>query len=103
MQGEVAELFDAWRRKEETIGEEIADVAIYLFSLAQMLGLNLEEEIVRKISINEGRRYVEHNGSLVKVSYGLAVSSVAESQSLPPNSKLAPIALLLPFPSSAAE
>jgi len=34
LQGEVAEAFDAWRKGREDVGEELADIAIYLFSLA---------------------------------------------------------------------
>jgi hypothetical protein len=34
LQGEIAEAFDAWRKGREDVGEELADVAIYLLSLA---------------------------------------------------------------------
>ncbi len=42
LQGEVAEAFDAWRKDRGTIGEELADVAIFLFSLAAMTGVDLQ-------------------------------------------------------------
>ena len=32
--GEVAEAFEAWRKKEESVGEELADVLIYLMGMA---------------------------------------------------------------------
>ena len=35
LQGELAEAFDAWRKGHEDTGEELADVAIYLLSLAE--------------------------------------------------------------------
>ena len=66
LQGEVAELFDAWRKKQPTVGEELADVAIYLLGLAQMLGVDLETEITRKMAINQHRTYVKRDGVLVK-------------------------------------
>jgi NTP pyrophosphatase (non-canonical NTP hydrolase) len=40
LQGEIAEAFDAWRRGREDVGEELADVAIYLLSLAEMTGID---------------------------------------------------------------
>jgi hypothetical protein len=49
LQGEIAEAFDAWRKGRVNVGEELADVAIYLFGLAQMTGVDLEEEIAAKL------------------------------------------------------
>ena len=40
--GEVSEAFDAWRKKKSDLGEEIADIMIYLFGLAKMLNVDLE-------------------------------------------------------------
>ena len=42
--GEVAEAYDAWRKKKENVGEELADVAIYLLGLSEILGVDLAEE-----------------------------------------------------------
>ena len=42
LQGEIAEAFDAWRQGREDVGEELADVAIYLLSLAEMTGIDLQ-------------------------------------------------------------
>ena len=53
--GELAEALDAWRKKEGDLGEELADVAIYLFGLASILEIDLGEEIVRKIEKNRKR------------------------------------------------
>jgi NTP pyrophosphatase (non-canonical NTP hydrolase) len=36
--GEVAEAYDAWRKKKENVGEELADVAIYLLGLSRNIG-----------------------------------------------------------------
>ena len=64
--GEVAEAFDAYSKKKDDLGLELADAAIYLMSLSQMLGFSLEDEINKKIKINEARQYEMLNGVLVK-------------------------------------
>ena len=64
--GEVSEAFDAWRKKKSDLGEEIADVMIYLLGLSKMLDINLEDELVAKIEKNRERKYVRKNGILVK-------------------------------------
>ena len=46
--GEVAEAYDAYRKGKDDLGEELADVAIYLLGLSELLGKNLEEEIMNK-------------------------------------------------------
>ena len=67
LQGEVAEAFDAWRKGREDVGEELADIAIYLFSLAQMTGVDLQTEIEAKLAKNAARAYRQlSNGVLVK-------------------------------------
>ncbi|WP_431884772.1 MazG-like family protein [Micromonospora wenchangensis] len=60
LQGEVAEAFDAWRRQNDNLGEELADIAIFLLSLAEMTGVDLQEAIERKIAKNSARRYIPH-------------------------------------------
>lgn len=64
--GEVSEAFDAWRKKKSDLGEEIADVMIYLLGLSKMLDINLEDELVAKIEKSRERKYVRKNGTLVK-------------------------------------
>ena len=67
LQGEVAEAFDAWRKGREDVGEELADIAIYLFSLAEMTGVDLQDEVEAKLTKNAGRSYRQlSNGVLVK-------------------------------------
>ena len=48
LQGQIAEAFDAWRKGREDVGEELADVAIYLLGLAEMTGIDLQDEIEAK-------------------------------------------------------
>lgn len=66
LNGEVAEAFDAYNKKKDDLGSELADVAIYLMGLSQMLGFSLEDEIIKKVKINEKREYTEVNGVLLK-------------------------------------
>ena len=47
----LSEAFDAWRKKKSDLGEEIADIMIYIFGLAKMLNVDLENELVAKIEI----------------------------------------------------
>ena len=60
--GEVAEAFDAYRKKKDDLGEELADVAIYLLGLSEILNIDLEEEIKKKVKKNENRVYKNING-----------------------------------------
>ena len=43
--GEVAEAYEAWRKKKGDVGEELADIAIYLMGLSEILGIDLAAEI----------------------------------------------------------
>ncbi len=66
--GEVGEAYEAYRKKKDDFGEELADIAIYLMGIAEITGINLEEEIAHKVKKNEGRVYKKINGVNVKVS-----------------------------------
>ena len=69
LQGEIAEAFDAWRKGREDVGEELADVAIYLLSLAEMTGVDLQDQIEAKMTKNAARVYQRlPNGVLAKRS-----------------------------------
>ncbi len=60
--GEVAEVFDAYRKKKDDLGEELADVAIYLLGLSEILGIDLQTEMENKVAKNEKRVYAKING-----------------------------------------
>lgn len=60
--GEVGEAFEAWERGGPGLGEELADVAIYLLGLAEILHINLGAEVERKMEINRRRRYAMVDG-----------------------------------------
>ncbi len=66
--GEVSEAYDAWRKKQDDVGEELADVAIYLMGLAEILGVDLASEIEKKVEKNIGREYKMIDGVLVRIS-----------------------------------
>jgi NTP pyrophosphatase (non-canonical NTP hydrolase) len=54
---EIGEAFTAWRKHLPDLGEELADVAIYTMALAEMNGLDLDDEVERKIEKNRARSY----------------------------------------------
>ena len=67
LSGEVAEAFDAWRKGRHSVAEELADVAIFLLGLANMVQVDLQEAIEAKLAQNEARVYMAlPNGVLVK-------------------------------------
>lgn len=59
---ELGEAFDAWRKQQDGLGEELADVAIFLFGLAAILKIDLGKEIVSKIEKNKNREYRKIKG-----------------------------------------
>lgn len=65
--GEVSEAYEAWRKKKEDLGEELADVTIYLLGLSEILGIDLETEILKKVYKNSKRKYKMIDGVNVKV------------------------------------
>ncbi len=60
--GELAEAFEAYRKKKPDLGEELADVAIYLLGLSAILKIDLENEILKKVKKNKKREYQKRNG-----------------------------------------
>jgi len=69
--GEVAEAYEAWKRKQDTVGEELADIAIYLLGLSEILGVDLASEIEKKMKINQEREYQVIDGVLHRVDASL--------------------------------
>lgn len=66
--GEVSEAYDAWRKKKDDLNEELADIAIYLIGLSEMLGFDLATEIEKKVLKNEKRIYKTINEVNVRIS-----------------------------------
>lgn len=64
---ELAEAFRAYRKQLPDVGEELADVMLYLLSLAKMLNINLEKEVLNKVEKNKNRKYRKVKGVNVRV------------------------------------
>lgn len=56
---ELSEAFSKFSKNQEGVAEEFADVAVFLLGMAEILGFDLEKELVRKIEINKNRQYVK--------------------------------------------
>lgn len=64
--GEVGEAYDAYYKGLNTFGEELADVAIFLMGIAEIQGIDLESEILKKVEKNKGREYIRNEkGNMV--------------------------------------
>ena len=69
--GEMAEAYEAWRKKQTDVGEEIADVVIYLLGLSEILNVDLENEILKKVNKNKHGQYKIIDGVNTRVKeYG---------------------------------
>lgn len=66
--GEVGEALEAYRKKKDDLGEELADVAIFLLGLSEMLEFDLAKEIEKKIEKNKNRKYQNVDGNNVRIS-----------------------------------
>lgn len=65
--GEVGEAYFAWLKKKDDLGEELADVAIYLLGIAEILGFDMEKEIEHKMYKNSKREYKIVDGIGVRI------------------------------------
>lgn len=65
---ELSEACRAYYRKLPNLGEELADVVIYILGLAEILGIDLEVEIKKKVKKNEKRIYKKINGVNTKIN-----------------------------------
>ena len=59
-------MLDLKELQKEVYQNKVADVAIYLMGISEILGINLEEEIQNKIKKNAQRVYKKVNGVLLK-------------------------------------
>ncbi|MCL2772920.1 MAG: hypothetical protein FWD71_06185 [Oscillospiraceae bacterium] len=65
--GELSEACEAYMKKKDDLGEELADVVLYLLGLSEILGINLEKEILNKIEKNEKRQYIQKEGVNIRI------------------------------------
>jgi len=54
---ELSEAFSKYDKGQDGVAEELADVVIYVLGISEILGFDLEKELVRKIEINKNRKY----------------------------------------------
>lgn len=54
---ELSEAFSKYDKGQAGVAEEIADVTIYLLGMCEILGFDLEKELIKKIKINKNRKY----------------------------------------------
>ena len=54
---EIAEAFESYYKDDWNIWEELADVVIYILWVSEILWIDLWKEIIKKIDINEVRKY----------------------------------------------
>ena len=67
LSGELSEAYDAYNKKLPDLGEEFADVFIYLLDLCLNLNIDIEKEINQKVEKNSKREYNKSNkGVLVR-------------------------------------
>ena len=46
---------------------ELADAMLYILGLAEILGFNMETELLNKMEINEKRQYIQKDGVNIRV------------------------------------
>lgn len=68
--GELGEAYQAYLKHKPDLGEELADVAIYLLGISEILGVDLEQEILNKMEKNRRRTYVKRGGEYIKIEGG---------------------------------
>nr|AKC92638.1 putative pyrophosphatase [Amycolatopsis sp. SANK 60206] len=52
LQEKASAAFTAWRRESARLGEELADVMLYVTHIAQMAGLDMDHEVKAKVDKN---------------------------------------------------
>lgn len=71
LSAETGEAFTAWHRGLPDFGEELADVFLHLAGLAEMSGIDLDQEVARKIDKNRRRVYSPNkDGVQIRVGEG---------------------------------
>ena len=65
--GELGEAYISWLKKQDDVGEELADAVIYILGIAELQNIDLGKEIKNKIEKNSKRVYKKNEkGILVK-------------------------------------
>lgn len=56
---ELSEAFSKFNKGQDGVGEEFADVVIFILGMCETMGFDLEKELVRKIEVNKKRKYIK--------------------------------------------
>lgn len=56
---ELSEAFSKYNKNQDGVAEEFADVAVFLLGMCEILGYDLEKELVHKIEVNKNRKYAK--------------------------------------------
>lgn len=56
---ELSEAFRKYNYGEKGVAEELADVAIFLLGVCEILDFDLEKELVKKVETNKNRKYIK--------------------------------------------
>lgn len=56
---ELSEAYSKHSKNQDGVAEELADVMIFLLGMCEILGYDLEKELVRKIEVNKNRKYIK--------------------------------------------
>jgi NTP pyrophosphatase (non-canonical NTP hydrolase) len=78
---EVSEAFEAYRKNPNHLGEELADVLLYVASIAEMTGIDLDTAVEAKIAKNARRAY-RRNSKGVLVKTPATVNAEAEKNEI---------------------
>jgi NTP pyrophosphatase (non-canonical NTP hydrolase) len=56
---ELSEAFSKYNKGQNGVGEEFADVIIFILGMCENMGFDLEKELVEKIEKNKNRKYIK--------------------------------------------
>jgi NTP pyrophosphatase (non-canonical NTP hydrolase) len=56
---ELSEAYSKFSKNQDGVAEEFADVAIFVLGMCEILGYDLEKELVEKIKKNKDRKYIK--------------------------------------------
>jgi len=73
---ELSEAFEASRKQPDNLGDELADALLFLVSIAEMRGVDLDAAVEAKIAKNAARIYRRNAaGTLVKTDETIAAEN----------------------------
>ncbi len=56
---EMSEAYSKFSKNQDGVAEEFADVAIFVLGMCEILGYDLETELIKKIEKNKDRKYIK--------------------------------------------